>query len=64
MAFDIMHYTRIFEGVCQYDLCNVLQSLIKDDGVSLSIINTRQSLLQFGEIEIGKFVCAAGHSGV
>jgi len=51
ITFDIMH--DIFEGVCQYDLCNVLQSLINDNVISLSTINSRKSLLQFGEIEIG-----------
>jgi len=43
----------IFEGVCHYDLCNVLQSLINDNVISLSTINSRKSLLQFGENEIG-----------
>jgi len=51
ITFDIMH--DIFEGVCQYDLCNVLQSLINDNVISLSTINSRKSLFQFGEIEIG-----------
>ncbi|XP_017464873.1 PREDICTED: uncharacterized protein LOC108358198 isoform X1 [Rhagoletis zephyria] len=51
-SFDLMH--DVFEGVCIYDVCNVLLSLIKDKVITLDIINSRKQFFQFGKIEIGK----------
>ncbi|XP_067645288.1 uncharacterized protein [Eurosta solidaginis] len=50
-TFDLMH--DVFEGVCIYDVCNVLLNLIKDEVITLDIINSRKQFFQFGEIEIG-----------
>lgn len=50
-SFDIMH--DVFEGVCVYDICNILLSLIKDNVITLSIINFRKQFFQFGEADKG-----------
>lgn len=50
-CFDIMH--DIFEGICVYDMSNVILGLIQENIVTLDCINSRKSLFQFGEIEVG-----------
>ncbi|XP_067615177.1 uncharacterized protein [Eurosta solidaginis] len=50
-CFDIMHY--LYEGVCVYDVCNVLLALINSNILSLNDINGRKNLFQFGETEVG-----------
>lgn len=50
-CFDLMH--DIYEGVCIYDVCNVLVALINEKVVTLNTINNRKKLFQFGETEIG-----------
>jgi len=50
-CFDIMH--DIFEGVCKYDICHILISLINKGIITLSEINSRKSLYPYGETEVG-----------
>lgn len=43
----------VSEGVCEYDVCNILLSLIKENIIDIYTINSRKSLFKYGEIEIG-----------
>lgn len=49
ISFDIMH--DIFEGVCSYDISQVLLSLINENILNESTINNRKRLFPFGELE-------------
>ncbi|XP_058974396.1 uncharacterized protein LOC131800730 [Musca domestica] len=49
--FDIMH--DLFEGVCIYDLCQILLGLIEENIVTLEQINQRKQLFQYGDQEVG-----------
>ncbi|XP_050516038.1 uncharacterized protein LOC126890912 [Diabrotica virgifera virgifera] len=49
--FDAMH--DLFEGVCHYDICNILLSLIKENIITLEVLNSRKNLFQYGETEVG-----------
>lgn len=49
--FDVMH--DLFEGICVYDICNVLVTLIQTQSISLDTINSRKALFQYGETEVG-----------
>jgi len=51
ICFDIMH--DVFEGICSYDICNVLVGLIKNKVISLDVINCRKRLFKYGEFEVG-----------
>ncbi|XP_075155529.1 uncharacterized protein LOC142228878 [Haematobia irritans] len=50
-TFDLMH--DLYEGVCAYDVCNILIALINNNILSLNTINSRKELFAYGEIEIG-----------
>ncbi|KAB0790692.1 hypothetical protein PPYR_01368 [Photinus pyralis] len=51
-AVDIMH--DLFEGVCHYDVCQILTHLIEKDHLfSLKILNSRKQLFNYGKTEIG-----------
>lgn len=43
--FDVMH--DLFEGVCHYDICSILLSLIEDNLISVDTLNTRKNLFQY-----------------
>ncbi|XP_055904199.1 uncharacterized protein LOC129940004 [Eupeodes corollae] len=48
---DLMH--DIFEGVCHYDICHVIEYFInKASYFSLETLNTRKQTFQYGAIEI------------
>lgn len=51
-CFDIMH--DLFEGMCEYDVCQILKALISDPEVNLSLedLNNRKRLFSYGELEI------------
>lgn len=51
ISLDFMH--DLFEGVCIYDICNVLIALTKNKTFSLSIFNSRRRLFPYGEDEVG-----------
>jgi len=51
ICFDIMH--DVFEGVCIYDVCNILCALIKDKFITIDELNCRKNLFKYGETEIG-----------
>lgn len=50
ISFDLMH--DLYEGVCIYDMCNVLVSLINSKVITLDILNNRKQLFAFGETEM------------
>ncbi|XP_036342990.1 uncharacterized protein LOC118752243 [Rhagoletis pomonella] len=50
ISFDIMH--DLFEGVCSYDICQVLLSLIKEKVLTLETINSKKRLFPYGEMEL------------
>lgn len=50
-AVDVMH--DIFEGVCHYDMCHIINKLIEAQYFDLSKLNDRKKSFNFGEIEIG-----------
>lgn len=43
----------LFEGVCHYDLCQILLRLIENNIISLDTLNYRKNMFTYGEIEIG-----------
>lgn len=51
-CFDIMH--DLFEGVCEYDVCNILKALLADpsNDLTLEILNARKRLFPYGPLEI------------
>jgi len=49
-VFDLMH--DVYEGVFVYDVCNMLLELINSKVISLSVLNGRKQLFQYGELEI------------
>jgi len=49
-CFEIMH--DIFEGVCKYDICHILISLINKGIITLNEINSRKSLFPYGETSV------------
>lgn len=49
--FDIMH--DIYEGVGVYDVCNILNALISENLITISILNNRKDLFQYGDTEVG-----------
>lgn len=52
LTVDIMH--DLFEGVCHYDLCELInQFVIQDDFFSLDVLNNRTQLFIYGESENG-----------
>lgn len=51
ICFDIMH--DVLEGICVYDICNIILGLVNDKVISLDTINSRKKFFQFGNIEIG-----------
>ncbi|KAK5638762.1 hypothetical protein RI129_013057 [Pyrocoelia pectoralis] len=51
-AADIMH--DLFEGVCHYDISQILRHFIEKDKLfSLDILNSRKQLFDYGKTEIG-----------
>lgn len=50
-AVDIMH--DLFEGVCHYDMCHIINHCIKSNYFSLKTLNTRKQMFNYGELEIG-----------
>lgn len=49
-AVDIMH--DIFEGVCHYDMCHIINKLIEKGYFDLNMLNDRKMSFNYGEIEI------------
>lgn len=51
-CFDIMH--DLFEGMCEYDVCQILKAIIDDPNVNLTLddVNNRKRLFPYGELEI------------
>ncbi|XP_036319630.1 uncharacterized protein LOC118734042 [Rhagoletis pomonella] len=49
-AFDIMH--DLFEGVCVYDICNIILSLLNSNYFTLEELNSRKTLFPYWETEI------------
>lgn len=50
-AVDIMH--DIFEGVCHYDMCHIINHLMNSKYFSLKTLNARKQMFNYGEIEVG-----------
>lgn len=50
-AVDIMH--DIFEGICHFDMCHIIQKLIEMRYFDLGKLNDRKVLFNYGESEIG-----------
>lgn len=50
-AIDIMH--DIFEGVCHYNMCHIIQKFIDMRYFNLDTLNNRKMMFNYGEIEIG-----------
>lgn len=51
ISADIMH--DLFEGVCQYEVSQILLSLMDDKIFSLETLNYRKKMFPYGELEIG-----------
>lgn len=49
-VFDLMH--DVYEGICIYDVCNVLLGLLECNIISISDLNGRKQLFQYGETDI------------
>lgn len=50
-AVDVMH--DIFEGVCHYNMCHIIQKFIEKKYFDLDQLNYRKLSFNYGEIEIG-----------
>lgn len=50
-SIDVMH--DIFEGVCHYNMCHIIQKLIEKNYFDLNKLNERKLSFNYGEIEIG-----------
>lgn len=50
-SVDVMH--DIFEGVCHYDMCHIIQKLLDMRYFDLNKLNDRKMLFNYGEIEVG-----------
>lgn len=48
---DAMH--DLYEGVCHYDLCHMINHFISMQYFSLQTLNTRKHMFNYGDIEIG-----------
>lgn len=52
-AVCVMH--DIFEGVCHYDMCHIINYFISSNFFSLDTLNGRKQMFNYGEIEIGNY---------
>lgn len=43
----------IFEGICHYDMCHIINKLIDMKYFTLDVLNDRKYMFNYGEIEIG-----------
>jgi len=50
-CIDVMH--DVFEGVCHYDMCNIIKYYTSTQIFSLSTLNIRKTNFNYGPIEIG-----------
>lgn len=50
LVLDMMH--DVFEGIANYEVCQILQSLIDDGFISIIALNSRLRLFPYGETEI------------
>lgn len=59
-AVDLMH--DVFEGICHYDLCHIIQYFIPQQYLTLESLNIRKHMFNYGEIEIDHISPEITHS--